>query len=234
MAEIKAIPTEYNGYVFRSRTEAHWAVFFDALSIQYEYEPEGYKSSDGTKYLPDFYLPEINDGVFIEVKGLMDNDDYHKIETFWEEGERPLYILGSLPKQADLDDYDPYGYVERYEHCFEYAGGDRGWDWPYLFCVCPACGRIGIEFDGRGWRVCGYCHHKDVDISTKTYRDENGVLRRFACPEASWIGHEDKGYSWNHRRLVAAYKVARQAKFDHGLTPTRQEVQRRYAAEMEE
>jgi len=41
MGEIKAIQTEYKGYLFRSRLEARWAVFFDACGIEYEYEPEG-------------------------------------------------------------------------------------------------------------------------------------------------------------------------------------------------
>ena len=42
MAEIKAIETIYNGYRFRSRLEARWAVFFDEIGIKYEYEKEGY------------------------------------------------------------------------------------------------------------------------------------------------------------------------------------------------
>ena len=56
--ELQAIETVYNGYKFRSRAEARWAVFFDAAGIEYQYEPEGFKLSDGTLYLPDFYLPE--------------------------------------------------------------------------------------------------------------------------------------------------------------------------------
>ena len=48
MNEIKAIETEYNGYRFRSRLEARWAVFFDAMGIKYEYEPEGFELEDGT------------------------------------------------------------------------------------------------------------------------------------------------------------------------------------------
>ena len=54
---IKPIETNYNGYRFRSRTEARWAVFFDALAVRYEYEPQGYRLHDGTPYLPDFWLP---------------------------------------------------------------------------------------------------------------------------------------------------------------------------------
>jgi hypothetical protein len=30
---VRAIKTEYKGYLFRSRLEARWAVFFDVLSI---------------------------------------------------------------------------------------------------------------------------------------------------------------------------------------------------------
>lgn len=63
---MKAIETIYNGYRFRSRLEARWAVFFDACGIPYEYEVEGF-DSDGSWYLPDFYLPEVNR--WFEVKG---------------------------------------------------------------------------------------------------------------------------------------------------------------------
>ena len=54
---IKPIETEYNGYRFRSRLEARWAVFVDAAGIGDEYEPEGFELYDGTRYLPDFYIP---------------------------------------------------------------------------------------------------------------------------------------------------------------------------------
>ena len=74
---LKAIETEYSGYKFRSRLEARWAVFFDALQINYKYEDEGYELSDGELYLPDFYLPEFK--VFVEVKP--DNDVFIKYEN---------------------------------------------------------------------------------------------------------------------------------------------------------
>ena len=66
MSKFKAVQTEYKGYLFRSRLEARWAVFFDALGIRWEYEPEGIVLSDGTHYLPDFYLPDFH--CFFEVK----------------------------------------------------------------------------------------------------------------------------------------------------------------------
>ena len=63
---MKVIETKYKGYLFRSRLEARWAVFFDACGIRWEYEPEGIILSDGSWYLPDFYLPDFY--CYFEVK----------------------------------------------------------------------------------------------------------------------------------------------------------------------
>lgn len=62
---IKAIETQYNGYRFRSRLEARWAVFFDAMGIEWTYEPEGF-DIDGVWYLPDFFFHKF--GCYAEVK----------------------------------------------------------------------------------------------------------------------------------------------------------------------
>ena len=64
--EIKAIETVYNGYRFRSRLEARWAVFFNDAEMPYEYEPEGFVLPNGECYLPDFYLPWFN--MYVEIK----------------------------------------------------------------------------------------------------------------------------------------------------------------------
>ena len=64
---MKAIETVYKGYRFRSRLEARWAVFFDALAVRWEYEPEGFVLPSG-RYLPDFRLPGDIVG-WVEVKG---------------------------------------------------------------------------------------------------------------------------------------------------------------------
>ncbi len=63
---IKAIETKYKGYKFRSRLEARWAVFFDALGIKWEYEKEGFDLEEAGWYLPDFWLPDKQ--VWVEVK----------------------------------------------------------------------------------------------------------------------------------------------------------------------
>ena len=75
---IKAIETQYKGYKFRSRLEARWAVFFDAIGADWEYEKEGYELEDGTRYLPDFWLrfhEELDWGAFIEIKPTAPNDE---------------------------------------------------------------------------------------------------------------------------------------------------------------
>lgn len=97
---IKAIETIYNGYRFRSRLEARWAVFFDELNIKYEYEPEGFMLSDGTRYLPDFYLSDF--GYYVEVKGYNDHllSDLCKVKKFTKEAKAAVIILSNIP-------YDP-------------------------------------------------------------------------------------------------------------------------------
>ena len=74
---IKAIETIYNGYRFRSRLEARWAVFFDALGVDYEYEPEGFNLPNGGRYLPDFRVKCYGKrGVCREPKTMSDARSY--------------------------------------------------------------------------------------------------------------------------------------------------------------
>ena len=95
-----AIKTEYNGYVFRSRLEARWAMLFDNIKIRYEYEYEGYEN-DGIKYLPDFYFPDHD--IYGEVKGDPESlaKDMHKIIAAIDYDATPvskgLIILGNIP-----------------------------------------------------------------------------------------------------------------------------------------
>ena len=48
--DIKAIETEYDGHRFRSRLEARWAVFFNAIGLTYEYEIEGFEMDGWTNF----------------------------------------------------------------------------------------------------------------------------------------------------------------------------------------
>ena len=104
MAMIKAIQTEYNGIKFRSRLEARWAVFFDAVGVTWEYEPEGFEFSNGIRYLPDFLLHGVEgrgsteDGdLYIEVKGELQECDKKKIDMFSVPLVRPILVVGNIP-----------------------------------------------------------------------------------------------------------------------------------------
>lgn len=99
VADIKAIETIYNGYRFRSRLEARWAVFLDEIKVKYEYELEGYEVGEGIRYLPDFFLPDL--GVHVEVKPntdfLTDRISVQKLVLFAVDGDMPLLVVIGSP-----------------------------------------------------------------------------------------------------------------------------------------
>jgi len=100
--EIKAIETVWNGYRFRSRTEARWAVFFTSIGIGWSYEDEGFQLSD-CKYLPDFRLVVGSSVYYCEVKkeGYDEMDsggvDHEKFRKFVMETGNDLIILSGPP-----------------------------------------------------------------------------------------------------------------------------------------
>jgi hypothetical protein len=56
---VKPKETKYKGYWFRSRLEAKWAVFFDALGLKWLYEPEGFDLHfDYEDFIVDFDMDE--------------------------------------------------------------------------------------------------------------------------------------------------------------------------------
>jgi len=74
---IRAIPTVYpaaSGTLYRSRTEAKWAVFLDTLfgHSPFLYEGQGFFLPNGDAYLPDFLLPGLS--LYAEVKPAIDFD----------------------------------------------------------------------------------------------------------------------------------------------------------------
>jgi len=92
---MQAIETHYNGYKFRSRLEARWAVFLDAARKPYSYEAEGYKLESGY-YLPDFWLPE--DAIFLEIKAKRPNDrEYLLARDLAKESQQPVLVISGQP-----------------------------------------------------------------------------------------------------------------------------------------
>lgn len=184
------IETAYAGCRFRSRLEARWAVFFDALGVPWEYEPQGYSLPSGP-YLPDFRLqlqsrhysgkPQKR-AVWFEVKPALCGAEWRPNDERWSElaqtTRTDLYcargmarFVGTELEQPDID----------------LTFGDGGGDESYLFCICACCRAVGIEFDGRTARLC-LC-----------YGTEN-----------------DKMYNWEDPALLRAYRTALSARFEHG------------------
>lgn len=105
---VEPIDTEYNGYKFRSRLEARWAIFFDELQIPYAYEPEGFNLT-GVRYLPDFHLtnnivlhqfkrPQPTE-IWIEVKHSPDltDDEREKIAKFVKQTDHQILLIAGQP-----------------------------------------------------------------------------------------------------------------------------------------
>ena len=108
---IQSLPAFFEGVKFRSRLEARWAIFFEHCGMKWEYEPEGYQLDNGQCYLPDFLLHDlvgrVSGDLFVEVKGVLTEDEAEKIRAFIgvkereDEGltpliTRPLLLVGNI------------------------------------------------------------------------------------------------------------------------------------------
>lgn len=185
---MKPIETAYNGYRFRSRLEARWAVFFDALGVDYEYEPEGFDLGNGVYYLPDFRVKcwgnrgEIWDepyDLWIEVKGEMTISDERKLVKFAKkrllndmgyEFANPLLVVNCIPK-SPLD----------FNESWEYMGSTE---------ICPFNYQL---IDGDYFGAMPAAHKGKF-----------------------FLWGADSNYIWNEDEVLNAYDIARQARFEHG------------------
>jgi hypothetical protein len=195
---IKAKETHYNGYRFRSRLEARWAVFFDALDIKYEYEKEGFDLS----YLlsPEYGWTdggapgEERQAMYNNWRSVLGSVHANYLPDFWIphlntwieiKGPKPTEAEEALAQMlafaTDQDVFVFYGDIkvpsgwdlagtEANKH---FAGGE-GWDSPYQWCECSSCGRLGIEFDARSDRLdCKQCYMCAANVaSIGTWRED--------------------------------------------------------------
>jgi hypothetical protein len=138
MTPIKAIETQYKGYRFRSRLEARWAVFFDTLGLEWEYEKEGYETILG-RYLPDFYFPKLD--CFAEVKpGFFTDEQYRKCKVL----PKPCILLDQPHPTAQ-----PYFMLGATEGIYSRNRGD-GWGWVIL---------SHSQYKGHLWFCFGEDYH---------------------------------------------------------------------------
>ena len=100
---IRPIETDYAGHRFRSRLEARWAVFFNSLGVEWQYEVEGFEF-DTERYLPDFYLPNSN--AYVEVKGgdVALAEDLPRLRRFSRHVKPAIVaVLGDIPPEGVKD-----------------------------------------------------------------------------------------------------------------------------------
>lgn len=220
---MQAIETAYKGRLFRSRLEARWAVFFDAMKMQWQYEPEGYKLSDGTCYLPDFKITTPQGQTrWFEIKPLGTGSD-RKLELFSK----------SLDRRHEMEPEDrpasPSG------HAFLAAGSplellEKG------MCFCPRCGSpleksdvwpySSNQGDGGYHFLCYPCDMEtECGGGNPTY--SNGVRNLAWTPHKGTIQLELSEVIKHIRYLNAAAEQAQMARFEHGQSGYRKRVRPR-------
>lgn len=120
---MQPIQTVYKGYRFRSRLEARWAVFLDALSTKWSYEKEGFDLS-GTWYLPDFWVDDWD--TWIEIKGKAASvEEAQKCELLSQAfGKNVLLLTGDpwIDNDKNMYDITLFGRKE-FDH-----SGTSGWE----------------------------------------------------------------------------------------------------------
>lgn len=95
---MKVIKTKYAGHSFRSRLEARWVIFLDYLNITWVYESDGFVLEGVGCYLPDFYLPTFNGGMYLEVKpNEMSAEEYNKCVSLCNESGKDIWLAEGIP-----------------------------------------------------------------------------------------------------------------------------------------
>jgi hypothetical protein len=139
---IPAIPTLYAGVLFRSRTEARWARFWDELGIKWDYEPQGFATTTGIPYLPDFAVFPALGLLWAEIKGSWQSDPegVAKWRRFADDRPQPsrAVLLAGVPSL---------------EGHYLVVGGNEYQDNPL---------KGGWDDDTQQWRPCGNGHHFDL------------------------------------------------------------------------
>ena len=239
MTAIKAIETRYKGYRFRSRLEARWAVFFDSLGTEWEYEKEGFDLGEPLgRYLPDFYLPKF--AAWAEVKPEIpgwESVEVRKLQTLVFSQPLPTMgiFLGQVGQTKMVARERDQGFWEDIDREIHHLNFDHTTNPGTL--LCPICGydfvhiQNSINIDGkdsyaggRGVRGsvivipmwCENDHSWEVDFGFhkgQTYLSVRNIKERltdFALILASG----------DYALLENAVTQAKSARFEHGESPS--------------
>lgn len=206
---MKPIETTWNGYRFRSRLEARWAVFFEYIGLKWEYEPEGFELKSGTRYLPDFRVKTPQGGdIWYEVKPLGVTQD-RKFSEFWEEAAEES--TGFPTFRAAILSGDPESHI-----------GSRT-DGGAKVGMCPRCGFIAhpycdpIEGNGNLYYGCEQC---DFETPCGGENDEEGGVFFPVSPHKGLIETSTAKYMAIMEPMIwGACDAARSARFEWGESP---------------
>lgn len=206
---IKPIETRWNGYRFRSRLEARWAVFFDALGLSWEYEPEGFDLSEAGRYLPDFRVATPQGGFcWYEVKPRGVTAD-PKVAAFAKEFPWPEFAEWGDPRQPEFA-------------LIGILSGDPI-DMRVTSYTCPRCGFIAkpnyeyspFGFDGREFMFgCYFCDARGGD-----HEYEAGLLGVAVRSHKGWVVSPASELTGLWRKIGKAARAAREARFEFGEAP---------------
>lgn len=195
---IKAIETHYKGYRFRSRLEARWAVFFDALHIYWQYEPQGFDLPKEGRYLPDFLLGLTIANIWAEVKPYSPSiEEIRKVARLVDLSTDDIvggFILIGTPG----DSLCPGLYIGVAPE--GRGNGEVLWSYDVHFGQCPICGMFTLI----------YCQ-SNGSMTLKCVCAANGKYNAVVTPNMP-----DPRQTPSMRD---AYEAARSARFEYGETP---------------
>lgn len=143
---IAGIPTEYRNVMFRSRLEARWARFFDAVRWPWIYEP-----IDLNNYVPDFIL-QFEAPLLLEVKPALDPNFMRPAE---DKIDRSGWHAEAVVVGADIWElHRAAPLLGRIGELSE-VPGERTWGEARMF-YCLDCKSVSIYSDDGSWR-CRKC-----------------------------------------------------------------------------
>lgn len=208
--EFKPITTIYDGYKFRSRLEARWAVFFHEAGIEYQYETDGFQGENGLYYLPDFYLPEFE--VYVEVKGTDKAlaRDAAKIAGAINNHATPisdgLLILGEIPN------YEKIGWGNLPIFQFLYYEKAYG--------IVADCAAFIPDLNPGGITLStGFDEVLSCVFSYPTGTSNTPNIPQCVSVKAKWSKDDLQSYSDAQlAKIKLCYQKARQARFERGET----------------
>lgn len=232
---MKAIQTIYKGRRFRSRLEAKWAIFFDAIDVGWEYETEGFEIGT-VKYLTDFKLSSFGKNkvdLFIEIKPNRPSEQEilkcYKVAT--STGTDMVMICGTpgLPEFSDISDNWNLksGYIAiHFPAVMSFKTGDE----PTPFDVWKSTCRFSLfqtfhdGYDLDIGPIYFYLNEDDNIVSYNALSEINEEINQNfklygLTPFGKFIPSQyfssGSGRTMVHDRLIYGYQIATGARFEH-------------------